>query len=79
MKRSGKIFTAIFLILCLIPSLGMAVLGPSGARANETAPQKPSLTERDGTLNTELLADTADYLNESFALRQELLRHGEPV
>ena len=73
MKRSGKIFTAIFLMLCLIPSLGMAVLGPSGARANETAPQKPSLTERDGTLNTELLADTADYLNESFALRQELI------
>ena len=73
MKRTAILFTAVFLILCLVPGLGMLVLGPSGARANEAAPRAPELFDRGGALNAGVLGDTADYLNESFALRQELI------
>ena len=62
MKRITVIFTAVILLLCLVPSAGLALLGPSAARAS-----------RDGEFNAELLSDTAEYLDESFYLRQELI------
>jgi len=73
MKRITVIFTAVILLLCLVPSAGMALLGPSAARANEIAPAEPELFSRDGEFNAELLSDTAEYLDESFYLRQELI------
>ncbi len=73
MKRTATVFTAILLLLCLLPGLGMLVLGPSEARANEAAPARPSITDRDGGFNTEVLSDTSDYVNEAFAFRQELI------
>ena len=73
MKLTAKIFTAAFLLLCLAPGVATLILGPSAARANEAAPQKPSLAGRDGGLNVDVLSDTADYVNETFAFRQELI------
>ena len=73
MKRLYIIFTAVFLIACLVPSAGMLALGPSEARANEAAPRPPELTAPGGGANTDLLSDTAAYLDESFQFRQELI------
>ena len=73
MKRTATAFICLILLLCLVPSLGMLALGPSAARANEVAPAAPNLTERDGSFNTEFLSDAADYVNESFSFRQELI------
>lgn len=73
MKLKAVAFTAALLLLCLIPSAGMLVLCPSGARANELAPEPPELLDASGAPNAQLLSDTAEYLNESFAFRQELI------
>ena len=35
-----------FLLLCLIPSVGMLMGGPSPLLANETAPRTPSINSR---------------------------------
>ena len=73
MRRSALIFTLVFLLLCLLPGAGLFLLGPSEARANEAAPRAPEFFDREGRLNTGLLADSADYVNEAFAFRQELI------
>ena len=73
MKPAAKIFTALFLLLCLIPGAGLLIFGPSEARANEAAPRKPELVDANGELNAGVLDDTEDYVNEAFSLRQELI------
>ena len=45
MKKYGYIlFTAAFLIICLVPSLGMIFLGPSKAAGNEVLAPAPRAT-----------------------------------
>ena len=73
MKPAAKIFTALFLLLCLIPGAGLLIFGPSEARANEAAPRRPELIDANGELNAGVLDDTEDYVNEAFSLRQELI------
>ena len=73
MKPAAKIFTALFLLLCLIPGAGLLIFGPSEARANEAAPRRPELIDVNGALNAGVLDDTEDYVNEAFSLRQELI------
>ncbi len=67
------LFIVLFLILCLIPSVGMLIFGESRAAANEVLATKPSLTDRDGSLNFEVLSDFSDYIADRFALRQEMV------
>lgn len=62
-----------FLLLCLIPSLGMLALGPSPLLANESASRTPALRNRDGSFNTEVLSEISDYLGTRFALRPYLV------
>ncbi|MBR1456343.1 MAG: hypothetical protein IJ594_04175, partial [Oscillospiraceae bacterium] len=74
MKKTLAIITvALFLLVCLIPSLGMLVLGESGPAANEILAAAPKLTTRSGDFNAEVLSDTAAYIADRFALRQELV------
>ena len=73
MKPAAKIFTALFLLLYLIPCAGLLIFGPSEARANEAAPRRPELIDANGALNAGVLDDTEDYVNEAFSLRQELI------
>ena len=73
MKPAAKIFTALFLLLCLIPGAGLLIFGPSEVRANEAAPRRPELIDANGALNAGVLDDTEDYVNEAFSLRQELI------
>ena len=75
MKKSGLtiVYICLFFALCLLPALGMAVLGPSPLLANESAPRTPALISRDGTLNTGVLADVSNYAETRFAFRPYLV------
>lgn len=73
MKKLGYIlFLALFVLLALIPSVGMLLFGPSEARANEQLALPPELTE-DGKFNVRVLNDAADYMQDRFWLRQQLI------
>lgn len=65
-KVSDILFISLFLLVLLVPSLGMLLGFQSGAAANEIlAPApKPGLT---------MLNETADYVADRFAFRQELV------
>jgi len=71
--RGAQIFMAIFLALCLLPTLGMLIFGESEAGANEILASAPKLKNRDGSFNREVLSDFADYINDRFFLRQEAI------
>ncbi len=73
MMMKKKLFIIVFFLLCLIPSLGMLVLGPSPLLANETAPKTPSLKTRDGSLNPAFLSEITDYMGTRFALRPAMV------
>lgn len=72
-RVAAWIFTLLVLALCLTPGLGLLLAGPAEAGANEIPAGLPSLTGRDGSLNTGYLSGLADYANGSFFLRQELI------
>lgn len=75
MKRKyiDLLFILAFLLICLIPSAGMLLFGESEAAANEVLAAKPSITNRDGSPNTEVLSAVTDYIADRFAFRQELV------
>ena len=68
-----RIFTAAFLLLCIIPSAGMLFLPPTEAAANERLSPTPTLKTADGHWNTEVLGQITDYIADHFALRQEMV------
>ena len=70
---TANLFIGLFLLLCLIPSLGMLVLGPSPLLANESAPRTPALLDREGVVNPDVLTDVTDYTGTRFALRPFLV------
>lgn len=70
-KTLSLLFAALFLVLCLIPSLGLLITGGSGAAANQVLAPKPVLLKSDGRLNTAWLEDLSRYVNDRFSLRQE--------
>ena len=70
---TANLFIGLFLLLCLIPSLGMLVLGPSPLLANESAPRTPALLDREGVVNPDVLTDVTDYMGTRFALRPYLV------
>ena len=67
------LFIGIFFLLCLIPSVGMLISGPSPLLANESAPRTPALRDRNGNLNIDVLTDTTEYVGTRFALRPYLV------
>ena len=72
MKRFfSLLFAALFLVLCLIPSLGLLITGGSGAAANQVLAPKPVLLKGEGQLNGAWLEDLSRYVNDRFSLRQE--------
>ena len=72
-KSTVYVFIALFLLLSLIPSLGMLVFGGSKAGANEILAPKPKLTEKDGGYNLQVLSELSDYLSDRLFLRQEAI------
>lgn len=68
-------FVAIFLLMSLIPFLGMVIFGPGPAMANESPVSAPSLTDERGA-NFAVLADARDYVNYGFFTRAEFITLG---
>ena len=74
MKRKLKaLFVLLFFCACVVPSLGMLVVGESQASANEVLSPKPQLKNPDGSWNLEFIPDAGDYFADRFAFRQELI------
>ncbi len=70
MKKSFSVLLiTVFLLLSLLPSLGMPIFGASPLLANESAVRTPALTGKDGKLNLDVLAELTDYMGSRFALR----------
>lgn len=69
----SKLYIALALLLCAAPCLGLFVLGESGAAANQQLASPPALRDRDGNWNRQVLNDSADWLADHFALRQQLV------
>ncbi len=68
-----KVFTVAFLLLCLIPSVGMLFLPPTEPAANERLAPVPVLRKEDGSWNAAVLDETTDYIADHFALRQQFV------
>ena len=74
MKKFGSLlYIALFLLLLLLPVLGLAVFGEAQPSANEILTPRPRLTEPDGSFNAAFLSDFSDYIGDRFALRQEFV------
>lgn len=69
----NKLFIALVLLICLVPSLGLLLFGPSPLLANETAAPAPSITEEEDRLNAAFFDDLSDYIGSRFALRPQLV------
>lgn len=66
------VFTALCLILCMIPSVGM-IFRPTNERiGNERQAELPALIE-DGSLNLSFFTQLGQYFNQHFAFRAEAL------
>ena len=72
-QQLSVIFIGVFLLLCLLPSLGMLLFGPSPLLANESAVRTPAFRTRDGSFNRDVLSETTDYIGSRFALRPYLV------
>ena len=67
------LMAVVFLLLCLLPSVGMLLTGPAPLLANEAAPRTPRLTGSDGRLNPAFLTEVTDYIGTRFALRPAMV------
>lgn len=67
-------FTALILLLCLIPSLGM-LLTPQGGEAggNQALSRAPALRDAEGRWNSDYLSQIQDCAGDNFYLRQEMI------
>jgi len=72
-KTIALVFAALFLVLSLLPSIGMLAFGGSRAAANETLSRLPKLRLEDGSVNPSVLAEATDYAADHFAFRNELV------
>jgi len=73
MKKRNLLFCVIFTLICVLPLVGMLILGPSAAGSNEVLTNAPQLIKKNGTLNADYLSDLSDYVRDRFGFRQELI------
>lgn len=67
-------FTAVILLLCLIPSLGMLLPAQDGeAGGNQALSRAPSLRDAEGNWNPDYLSQLQDYAGDNFYLRQDMI------
>lgn len=72
-KTVPIVFIALFLVLSLLPSAGMALFGPSDALANEARAPRPVIMREDGRVNKDCLKDLGEYFSGRIAFRKELI------
>lgn len=66
-------FTALILLMCLVPSAGMFLAGHSESGGNEVLSPLPALRDREGRLNTGYLNDLTDYVEDNYYLRPQFV------
>ena len=69
----NRILIVLFLLICLIPSLGMLVFGESEASANEVLAKFPSFLDKSGKPDSAYLTKISDWASDRFAFRQEMI------
>ena len=67
------LFTALCMILLLIPSVGMIFAPSNEAIGNERLSDPPSFTNEDGSVNLGYFASLGEYFGKHFALRKEAI------
>ncbi len=73
-KLAYAAFTALILLLCLVPSLGMLLPAQEGAAGgNQALSRAPSLRDPEGNWNPGYLSQIQDYAGDNFYLRQEMI------
>lgn len=68
-----KWFSAAFLLLCLIPSVGMLFAPETQPAGNERLAPAPRLWTEDRALNPAVLDEATEYVADHFALRQQMV------
>ena len=73
MKKYGTtIFMILFLVLLLIPSVGMLVFGPSESENGEELVM-PVIYSEEGGFNRSFLQELSDIFEQRFAMRKQLV------
>lgn len=75
MKNKGflTVFIAACLVMCLIPFGCMIFARTDTTTENKRLKEFPSVTTKDGALNTDMLKDMGAYFEDHFAFRQQLV------
>ena len=73
MKKIKFIFLALGMLICLIPFAGMALYPTEKTGENKKPAEFPSLTTKDGGLNTDFYTQFDTWFNEHFAFRNEIV------
>ena len=73
MKKLHIIFIAACMLVCLVPFVGMAFHPTKESTENRRLSEFPSVTSKDGGLNTSFFTEFDTWFNEHFAFRNELV------
>ena len=73
MKRGQKLFAAIFLIMCMLPSIGMLIFPEEENKANQILAARPRLQTGDHQWNLQFFSELEAYMNDHFAFRQHFI------
>lgn len=73
MKAKNIIYTAAFLAVSLVPTIGMLRKEDDTSSENRTLAAMPSLKDESGKLNTDYLSGLGDYYQDHFGFRTELV------
>lgn len=68
----NRIFVAVFVLLLLVPSAGIALFGLAPPAANEILSPWPHFADASGSFNTGVLSEFSDWFSDHFALRQHM-------
>lgn len=66
-------YSAIFVGICLVPSVLMPFVGADSSAENRTLAELPSVKTEEGKLNFSFFSEFETYFSEHFAFRQELV------
>ena len=74
MKFTGaKIFTALFLLVCALPFIGMFVRPTTETLGNSAPAGRPVLVRGDGSFDTDYAKKLGDYIEDRLFLRAEMI------
>ena len=69
----AEIFTAVFLLVCALPFIGMFVRPTTETLGNSVPREKPTLFREDGSFETDYPEKLGDYLEDRLFLRAEMI------